>query len=767
MSSYASLVKKSQIVITASVLLFFIAITSMVLVFTEYSNTIVDNAAEEAEHDLNFLSSLVKKSYLKRDFVGIEQLLAEWISDNKLDFSIRTVAANGYEFFSYERPEAIRHSKKVDTRIYDEDKLLFTITLERDISAVVKQAQDTTRSFILIGLGIGALLGITIWLFLHRFAFKPLNKEISYRLKAEIDLKKANDDLEKRVQERTEDIKRLSRVVEQTDDVVIITDNQGIVVYVNPSFVKHTGYTSEEAVGKNLGFIQSGLHNKEFYDNLWKTISAGNSFRDIFINRKKNQDTYYEEKTITPIKNEEGEIQYFVSTGKDISDRIESQERLHYLATHDALTDLPNKLTIVDRLSHAIKQGARTNRQIAVLFLDLDHFKHINDSFGHSIGDMLLQQVSSRLSEAVRKGDTVGRFGGDEFVIIMEDLKSIDDIAIVCKKILEAIAQPIMIKKYEILTHTSIGVSVFPDDADNSDSLLTNADIAMYRAKSRGGNIYQLYTPDMGSSSIERLKLQHKLKTALANNEFTLHYQPQINIMSGQVIGMEALLRWNNSEIGFVGPDKFVPILEEMGLIIEIGMWVTRSACEFNALLVDKGHRPIKVSVNLSTKQFNDDELIPSIEQIIEDCKLDPQFLEFEITESILIDNTARAATILNDLHRIGVYVSIDDFGTGFSSLSYLKNYPIDSLKIDRSFVQDIPNEKEDVAIVNAILALGKNLGINITAEGIETSEQLEFFKNGPCRIAQGFLISKPLPQDEFELFLTKANEENNVEQEV
>jgi diguanylate cyclase (GGDEF)-like protein/PAS domain S-box-containing protein len=756
--SKLSFISKSRLIIVLSVGLFVLGIFSLVYVQSRYTDKIVEESIEEAEHDLIFFSKLIKKSYLKSDFVEVENILNSWVSDNKLDHKVSVVAANGFELFSWTRDKPASHTKKIGYEIIHEGRVLLKLTLERDLSSVILEAAQERNKYLILGLIFAVAFGTLIWFLLDKFAFLPLQQEISRRHIAEENLLDINDELEKRVEKRTSDIIKLSGVVEQTDDIVVISDPHGIIEYVNPAFEKITGYLSDEILGKKTGFIKSGRHDDSFYKKLWKTIKEGNSFREVFINRKKNGDLFYEEKTITPLKDKKGEIQNYVSTGKDISDRMEIQDRLHHMATHDALTDLPNRLMVNDRLEHAIQKVERSDVKIAVIFIDLDRFKQVNDSLGHAAGDSLLKVIAVKLKSHIRKGDTLARFGGDEFVVLIEDFNQIEDVTAVLYKMLETVVEPVLISGYEIISSASIGVTIFPDDTDNVDVLLKNADVAMYRAKDKGGNNFQFYTQDMSVQADERMELQHGLNHALERDEFKLYYQPRINVQTGRVVGMEALLRWEHPTKGLLAPSIFIPVLEETSKIIEVGHWIFRQSCAFNAAIERKGLGPLRVSVNLSTRQFHDKQLLQCIEDIRTNYNFDTFNLEVEITESLLIENIDTAVEILDGLHEAGINIAIDDFGTGYSSMSYLKRLPIDLLKIDKSFVNDIPDDKDDVAIVSAIVALGKTMGMSLVAEGVETEEQLQFFREvEQCEI-QGFYISKPLPEEEFVKWLINYN---------
>lgn len=760
MSPKPTYISKSRITVIISVSLFFLGIYALVYIQSSNTDLMVEEAIEEAEHDLNFFSRLIKKAYLSKDFVGVENTLSDWTNGNTIDYSLEAIAANGYELFSWKSDTPASYTRLIKRNIMSEGRLLLTLSLERDMSDVLSEVERQKKEYLLTGLAIAGLFGILIWFLLDRFAFSPLEKEISRRHSAEIDLLRVNDELETRVEERTSAIKKLSGAIQQTDDIVVISDPNGVAEYVNPAFEKVTGYSSEEVVGNKLDLIKSDLHEDGFYENLWETIAAGNSFRDVFINRKKNGDIYYEEKTISPIKDEKGKIQNFVSTGKDISDQIEIQEKLHHMATHDALTNLPNRMMITDRLQHAIQLAERSKSKIAVIFIDLDRFKQVNDSLGHPAGDSLLKIVATKLETNLRKGDTLGRLGGDEFTVLMEGVSHIEDISVVLQKMLDSTSEPVLIGGYEIISSASMGITIYPDDATDVDTLLKNADVAMYRAKSQGGNSFQFYTLDMSMQADERMELQHSLNHALERDEFELYYQPKVSVHTGEVVGMEALLRWNHPDMGLVGPLKFIPILEETGKIVEVGHWIFKKACAFNAKLQRKGLKLLRVSVNLSARQFHDEGLLLCIESIRKEQNFDTKYLEVEITESLLVENVDKAVAILDSLHAAGVHIAIDDFGTGYSSMSYLKRFPIDTLKIDQSFVKDIPEDTDDVAIVRATVALGESLGMNLVAEGVETEAQLQFFTEvEQCEI-QGFYISKPLPEGEFITWLIEHNKE-------
>ena len=744
---------------------------AVVALLSEYRSASIEQAMDEANHDLGFLSNIVKQSWHDKDYSTAEKILIEWAADNEHTRAIRAVAANGYEFVSYKKLISGLLAKELVQPVMDNDKLLFTLYLDWDLSTVEKHYTIARNRFV-AGVAIFAsILGITFWVTLRQMVFAPLEQEFRCRVGAEEALQASHNELEERVSLRTKELweknielqtlitdkgaaesrmQKLSSAIDQTEDIVVITDSNGIIEYVNPSYEKISGYSLEESIGKSPNMVKSDMHEPEFYTSLWKTIREGKAFNDVFINRSRDGTIYYEEKTITPLKDENGNVESFVATGKDITERMKDQERLQFMATHDVLTELPNRAMLKDRLTHAMKQAERQNKKVVLMFLDLDRFKNINDSLGHPVGDKMLKQSAQRLKDCVYKGDTIARFGGDEFTVVMEGDNDVDSINRAAQAIIAAFKQPFSIGGYEVFSSTSIGITVFPDDGVDVDTLLKNADTAMYRAKSSGGSSYQYYTHDMTRYAIERLEMHNELLHALERNEFRLFYQPRIDLRTGKICGMEALLRWESGKFGMVMPDDFIPILEESDQIIEVGKWVIREACLFNQRLKDEGLAYIRCSVNLSARQFRDNSTLKFIEDLNNSCLSLSECIEMEITETMLVENIEMASYIMDKFHEFGIKVSIDDFGTGYSSMTYLKRFPLDSLKIDRSFVKDTPGNSEDVAIAQAIIALGHSLKLSVIAEGVETEEQYEFLKEQDCDEAQGFLISRPIPEDNF-----------------
>ncbi|MCD6187599.1 MAG: EAL domain-containing protein, partial [Desulfuromusa sp.] len=434
-----------------------------------------------------------------------------------------------------------------------------------------------------------------------------------------------------------------------------------------------------------------------------------------------------------------------------------NESHLDYLAYHDPLTNLANRLLFHDRLEHSMVRAKRSISRIAILFIDLDRFKHINDSLGHDAGDRVLCAVAERLQGQVRETDTLARFGGDEFVIILEQLKKTEDLSRFVKKLLKAMEQPIFIAEQKLHVTASIGLSIYPDNGVDADSLMSAADIAMYQAKENGTNTYRFYSEEMNTHSHESLIMENKLRGALSSDQLTLYYQPQFELKTGHLIGFEALIRWNSPDLGFVSPADFIPLAEESGLIVSIGEWVLLTACQTLKELQGHWPVPLRMAVNISPRQFQHDSLVQTVSEALYRSQIEPCCLELELTEGMVMNNVEHAISKMKDLNTMGVQLAIDDFGTGYSSLGYLKKFPISRLKIDQSFVKDLINNSSDQAIVNTVIALGKNMSLEIVAEGIETVEQYDYLKEEGCEQGQGFLMSKPLKKSELVSFLDSA----------
>ena len=430
-------------------------------------------------------------------------------------------------------------------------------------------------------------------------------------------------------------------------------------------------------------------------------------------------------------------------------EKTRADERIEYLASHDGLTDLPNREIFNQLLHFTIEAARRYQRRFAVLFIDLDRFKIINDSLGHEAGDILLVETANRLRQSLRSSDVVARLGGDEFVVILESTAESQDIEVIAQTLLSALSQPVQLSGHECHTTASIGIAMFPDDGTDVQTLTKNADMAMYLAKEDGKNGFRFFTKAAKTQSIERLTLETSLRRALDREEFSLHYQPKVDLASGQITGVEALLRWTHPELGMLSPVQFIPLAEETGLIVPIGRWVLKQACAQNMAWQRQGLRPVSMAVNLSPRQFADEGLLHDIDDALNACGMSPTLLQLEVTESMVMQNVARAVRILEAIRSRGIRLAIDDFGTGYSSMSLMKQFPIDTIKIDRSFVRNLADDCEDQAIAQAIISMGKALGLTIVAEGVETTEQETFLRDHACDEMQGFLFSKPVPPED------------------
>ncbi len=553
-----------------------------------------------------------------------------------------------------------------------------------------------------------------------------------------------------------EKARKLSLVVEETGNSVIITDRNGIIEYVNPEFSKVTGYVFEEAVGQKPGMVKSGLTAPEYYRDMWETMMSGEKWRGELLNRKKNGELFWEYEVISALKNEAGEITHFIAVKEDVTERKHYESQILHQANHDALTQLPNRNLLQDRLAQALAYVRRHERGLAVLFIDLDYFKNINDSLGHNAGDSLLKLAAVRLAGCVRDGDTVSRQGGDEFAVILADVAAEEDVTLVTRKILHAMSEPFNVEGHELFVTCSIGIALYPKDGEDGQTLLKNADAALYRAKDMGRNNSQFYTAEMNVKAMERLMLENSLRHALERREFLVYYQPRVDLRSGEITGMEALVRWQHPEQGLVSPARFIPVAEECGVIVPLGEWVLRTACAQNKAWQRAGLKPVCVAVNLSARQFRQQDLVAVVAGILKETDLDPAYLELEITESLIMQNVEATIDTLTRLKAMGVRFAIDDFGTGYSSLSYLKRFPIDMLKIDQSFVRDITTDPDDAAIAKTIISMAHDMGLTVIAEGVETEEQKAFLRLRQCDEMQGYFFSRPVPAEEFGILLSE-----------
>ncbi|MFZ2540483.1 MAG: PAS domain S-box protein [Gallionella sp.] len=544
-----------------------------------------------------------------------------------------------------------------------------------------------------------------------------------------------------------------AKVFEQSGEAFLVTDADRNIVMVNHAFTDITGYSEAEVLGQNPRILSSGHQDQDFYRAMWDAINTQGHWQGELLDRRKDGSLYPKWLSISWVLDQQGKVTHYVGIFSDITQHKQDKEHIQRLAHFDLLTGLPNRVLLNDRVSHSLSMAQRSHTQLAVLFLDLDHFKNINDSLGHRIGDMLLVQVAQRLNSAIREEDTASRMGGDEFILVLQSTDT-DGVAHVAEKLLWSIAQPYQVEQHDLVITPSIGIAMFPADGENFDTLYQCADVAMYRAKHDGRNNFRFFTPAMQANSTRRLQLENALRHALELNQLCLHYQPQMSLASGRIIGAEALLRWTHPDFGMVSPAEFIPIAEDSGLILPIGEWVLRTAARQMKSWTDSGLAPMIIAVNLSAVQFRHPNLPELVTLILDEVKLPPQYLELELTEGVAMDDPLGAIAVMDNLHARGIRMSIDDFGTGYSSLSYLKRFKVYKLKIDQSFVRDITDDPEDKAIVSAIISLAGSLGLQTIAEGVETEGQLAFLREQECNEMQGYYFSRPLPAEQFEAFV-------------
>lgn len=545
-------------------------------------------------------------------------------------------------------------------------------------------------------------------------------------------------------------LKLAQRVINASLDGIIITDAKGVIQSVNPAFTTVTGYEREEVIGQTPRILASGRHDDKFYEDMWVEITEKGRWQGEIWNRRKNGEIYPEWLTITAVDDKDGKPTQFAGIFSDITERKKNEERIKNLAFFDMLTGIPNRRLFNDRLSIAIANAHRHDHKLGLLFLDLDMFKRINDSLGHTAGDEILKEMASRLKSCLREGDTLSRLGGDEFMILQAEIEEAEDSIKLARRINEKVSEPFHVDGNELQITTSIGISIYPFDGETNDQLIKNADTAMYRAKDLGRNSYQMYTAAMNAEALEKLALETSLNRAIQNDELFLNYQVKVDLDSGLMSGIEALVRWNHPDLGLIAPSDFIPVAEETGRIKEIGYWVLKKACQQNKDWLDRGLKTARMAVNVAAKQFTQPDFVEQVIGILDETGLEPSMLELELTESTLMERVDEVIAMLARLREIGVKVSIDDFGTGYSSFGYLKHIPVDTLKIDASFIRDMSHE-DDAEIVSAIIAMAHKLKLRVVAEGVELESQMEFLRIQNCDEIQGFLISRPLSADNME----------------
>ncbi|MBF0192621.1 MAG: EAL domain-containing protein [Magnetococcales bacterium] len=590
-------------------------------------------------------------------------------------------------------------------------------------------------------------------------------KDITERKQVKAALDRAYSDLEERVRARTTELEQTNqqlfaeideriraeqgltlaaKVFETATEGILITDASGRIITCNQAFTGISGYGQEEVLGRNPSMLSSGRHDRAFYTQMWEGIRETGSWSGEIWNRRKNGEIFPQRVSITAVWNAANELTHYVGIFSDITKLKETEKRLEQMAYFDALTHLPNRVLFRDRLQQELDKKSRNDMKLAVLFIDLDRFKHVNDSLGHSAGDQLLVEVAERIRVCLRKYDTVARLGGDEFAAIITGLKNGRDAAPVARKIIDNLKNVFQLNGHEVFIGASIGISVFPGDGDEIETLTKHADIAMYKAKESGRGVFKFFEEAINAGLQNHLQMESALRSGLRNGEFSVHYQPKVSLASGRIIGMESLVRWFPPQGPMISPARFIPVAEETGLILPLGAKVLRDACGQAAIWRNEG-REIRMAVNLSALQFQKSDLMDEVRSVLEETGLPAGALELEITESMVMGNVEKSIERMRNLKALGLTLAVDDFGTGYSSLNYLKRFPIDTLKIDQSFVRDLGNTREGLAIVLAIISMGRALNLEIVAEGVETREQMLLLKEHGCHELQGYFFSKPV----------------------
>ena len=555
---------------------------------------------------------------------------------------------------------------------------------------------------------------------------------------------------------------RISATAFESQESMLITDAYGVILRVNKAFTESTGYAAEEVIGRTPNLLKSGRHDADFYRKMWEEINRTGTWQGEIWDRRKNGDIYPKWLTISAVKGDDGIVTHYVGSHIDITERKAAEEQIRQLAFHDPLTRLPNRQLLLDRLKQSLASNARSGRKGALLFIDLDNFKTLNDTLGHLMGDLLLQQVAERLAKCVREGDTVARLGGDEFVVMLEAMgeqaiEAAEQAEAVGKKILASLSQPHQLDTNIFRSSGSIGATVFSGDAQEAEELLKQADIAMYQAKKFGRNTLRFFDHKMQDAINARAELEDELHKALESRQFQLYYQIQVD-NSGRAFGAEALIRWIHPKHGLVSPAQFIPLAEETGLILPIGIWVLESACaQLNSWASDEQTQSLTLAVNISARQFHQTDFVDQVRAAVQRNMINPNLLKLELTETMLLEDIEDTIATMNALKTIGVRLSLDDFGTGYSSLQYLKRLPLNQIKIDQSFVRDIATDANGAAIVQTIIAMAETLGLDVIAEGVETEGQHEFLNLRGCHAFQGYLFGKPKPIEQFETSLTQG----------
>jgi diguanylate cyclase (GGDEF)-like protein/PAS domain S-box-containing protein len=563
-----------------------------------------------------------------------------------------------------------------------------------------------------------------------------------------------NDNLESMVVKRTEQLTKLSEAVAQSPVEVLITNVDGALEYVNPMFTTLSGYSSSEVLGTHIRSLKPFETNQDMLQQAWEEVNTGKTWQGVMLNHHKLGGEYWVGFSISPVRDSEGKITHFIGIGEDITQKRKQEEKIRFQAQYDDLTGLPNRVLAQDRLEQAIRLVERSDRKVALIFVDLDDFKKVNDTLGHDVGDILIFEAAKRLKSVIRESDTVARLGGDEFLVIIQQIRELHTIEAIAHNIIVRFSRPFLLAESKFSVTASLGITLFPDNGRTAKELMRGADLAMYQSKAEGKNTHHFFSPGMDEATREYSRLEQQLHNALERNEFSLLFQPIVRLHDEFPVGCEALIRWHNPLLGSVEPERFIPVAEQTGLIIPIGEFVMREACKEMALWNRRHGTPLFVAVNLSPRQFWYGGFSEMVMEILRETGLAPEFLELELTEGMIIRDHRNTGQIMQQLNQRGIKLSMDDFGTGYSSLYQLKRFPFDKLKIDRSFVQDLETDSDDDAVVRAAVALAHGLDLEIVAEGIENESQRTILKNENCDYGQGNFFSEPISADELRLYL-------------
>lgn len=703
--------------------------------------------------------------------------------------NIKEKLINSHEKFTFNIRSDFIDSYGLLKCIHNEPAALLSLHYPRNIKQIGNQTVKISAVIIFF---CGLIILYTVFLFLKKNILKPIeglteravlieyksdfNSRLPVKTKDEIStlawafnalldrLAEVNYSLEQKVDDRTRDLLSanqelmlMQQVFDHSLEGITITDKDANIIKVNSAFTSITGYKADEVIGQNPRILKSDHHDENYYKEMWKSLTTTGYWANEIWNRHKDGKAYPEWISVSAIKNSAGEITHYVGLFHDISDIKRQEEFIRHQAFHDSLTGLPNRPLLINRIDKAIARASRENLRFAVIFLDLDNFKNINDSLGHAVGDILLREAAERLRHVARSVDTVARLGGDEFIILVEDMTDEKPAASLARRILDSFKKPFNIKENDLHVGTSIGIAIFPEDGEDTGVLIRNADTAMYRAKENGRENFAMFTTSLNESVARRLKLENELRRAIELTEFEVHYQPKMEIKTGSISGMEGLVRWKHNG-GLVSPDDFIPLAEETGLIVEMDKIVMDIAFREIGELINAGMLSLKLALNCSARALHMKELPCIISSALTKHNIKPEWFELEITETSLMKNFSESLEILFTLLELGISISLDDFGTGYSSLAQLKNLPISSIKIDRSFIWEMEKNRSDTHITESIIAMSKKVGVEVIAEGVEKQEQLDILEKAGCDLAQGYFISKPLPLPDLKKYLMAYN---------